>query len=70
MKDGFIKVAAGTPDVQVADCEFNADKIIEMVHEMEEQGAQDIPVETCFGRKLFWKKPEHSFSVLQKRPKR
>lgn len=24
MKDGFIKVAAGTPDVQVADCEFNA----------------------------------------------
>ena len=21
MKDGFIKVAAGTPDVQVADCE-------------------------------------------------
>ena len=51
MKDGFIKVAAGTPDVQVADCEFNADKIIEMVHEME-------------------KKPEHSFSVLQKRPKR
>ena len=40
MKDGFIKVAAGTPDVQVADCEFNADKIIEMVHEMEEQGAK------------------------------
>ena len=37
MKDGFIKVAAGTPDVQVADCEFNADKIIEMVHEMEDQ---------------------------------
>ena len=42
MKDGFIKVAAGTPDVQVADCEFNADKIIEMVHEMEEQGAKVI----------------------------
>ena len=40
MKDGFIKVAAGTPDVQVADCEFNADKIIEVVHEMEEQGAK------------------------------
>ena len=28
MKDGFIKVAAGTPDVQVADCEFNAAEII------------------------------------------
>ena len=32
MKDGFIKVAAGTPDVQVADCEFNASEIIKMVH--------------------------------------
>ncbi len=40
MKDGFIKVAAGTPEVQVADCEFNADKIIEMAKEMEEQGAK------------------------------
>ncbi|MBU5481176.1 NAD(+) synthase [Blautia sp. MSJ-19] len=40
MKDGFIKVAAGTPDVRVADCEFNAAEIIRMVHEMEEQGAK------------------------------
>lgn len=23
MKDGFIKVAAGTPDIKVADCEYN-----------------------------------------------
>ena len=35
MKDGFIKAAAGTPDVRVADCEFNATEIIRMVHEME-----------------------------------
>lgn len=40
MKDGFIKVAAGTPDVQVADCEFNAAKIIKMVREMEAEGAR------------------------------
>ena len=40
MKDGFIKVAAGTPDVRVADCEFNATEIIRMVHEMEEQRAK------------------------------
>ena len=40
MKDGFIKVAAGTPDVRVADCEYNATEIIRMVHEMEEQGAK------------------------------
>mgnify|MGYP000267283441 CR=1 FL=1 len=40
MKEWFIKAAAGTPDVRVADCEFNATEIIRMVHEMEEQGVQ------------------------------
>ena len=40
MKDGFIKVAAATPDVRVADCEFNATEIICMVHEMETEGAK------------------------------
>ena len=40
MKDGFIKVAAGTPDVQEADCEFNAAEIIKMVREMEAEGAR------------------------------
>lgn len=39
MKDGFIKVSAGTPDVRVADCEYNAGEIIRMVHEMAEEGA-------------------------------
>ena len=28
MKDGFIKVAACTPEIQVADVDFNVDKII------------------------------------------
>lgn len=40
MKDGFIKVSAGTPDVRVGDCEYNADEIIRMAHEMEGQGAR------------------------------
>ena len=40
MKDGFIKVSAATPDVRVGDCEYNADEIIRMVYEMEEQGAK------------------------------
>lgn len=40
MKDGFIKVSAGTPDVRVADCGYNAGKIIEMVREMESRGAK------------------------------
>ena len=77
MKDGFIKVAAGTPDVRVADCEFNATEIIRMVHEMEEQGAKVmvfrnsvlllIPVEICSGRKIFWKRQRCSWYVLQKK---
>ncbi|NLZ45728.1 MAG: NAD(+) synthase [Clostridiales bacterium] len=31
MKNGFIKVSACTPEIRVADCNFNADKIIEMI---------------------------------------
>lgn len=33
MKDGFIKVAAATPKIQVADCIYNADRIIEIIAE-------------------------------------
>lgn len=40
MKDGFIKVSAGTPQVQVANCEYNAGEIIHMVREMEAHGAK------------------------------
>lgn len=31
MKDGFIRTAAATPDIKVADCDYNADKIIELI---------------------------------------
>ncbi len=31
MKDGFIRVAAVTPDIKVADCDYNADRIIELI---------------------------------------
>ena len=64
MKYGFIKAAAGTPDVRVADCEFNATEIIRMVHEMEEQGAKVmvfpelcITAYTCGD--LFWQEKKH-----------
>lgn len=77
MKDGFIKAAAGTPDVRVADCEFNATEIIRMVHEMEEQGAKVmvfpelcITAYTCgdlFWQEIFWKRQRCSWYVLQKK---
>ena len=40
MKDGFIRVAAATPDIKVADPVFNAEKIWEMIEEGREKGAK------------------------------
>ncbi len=42
MKDGFVRVAACTPNVRVADCEYNANEIIRMVREAGENGAKVI----------------------------
>ena len=42
MYDGFIKVAAATPEVRVADVEFNASKTIEYIKEAEKNGAKLI----------------------------
>ena len=42
MKDGFIKVAAATPEIHVADCAFNADNILTLCQEANEQGVQVI----------------------------
>ena len=36
MKDGFIKVAAGTPEIQVTNCEYNADAIIALIKRAEQ----------------------------------
>ena len=44
MKDGFIKIACATPDVKVADCQYNADRIIELVTEAHSRGVKII----CF----------------------
>ena len=37
MKDGFLRVAAATPDVKVSDWKYNTDKIIEMIFKLEKQ---------------------------------
>ena len=31
MKDGFISVAAGTPNIKVASCRYNAEQIFTMM---------------------------------------
>ena len=44
MKDGFIKIACATPQLKVADCEYNTDRIIEMIKEACRLGVKII----CF----------------------
>lgn len=42
MRDGFIRVAAATPDIKVADCDHNADKIIELIKQAAEEDVSII----------------------------
>ncbi len=44
MKDGFIKIACATPELKVADCAFNADRIIELIKEAHTSGVKIV----CF----------------------
>ena len=40
MRDGFLKVAAATPKLRVADCDFNTEKILEMTAHAAKQGVK------------------------------
>ena len=41
MKDyGFVKVAAAIPSVRVADCEYNVEQMLLMMHQADEQGVE------------------------------
>ena len=40
MKNGFVKVAAATPDIRVADVEFNTQSIINVMEEAQKNGAK------------------------------
>ena len=40
MKDGFIKVAAGTPNIRVADCEYNKNSILQTIKDAYNQGVK------------------------------
>ena len=42
MKDGFIKVCAATPDIRVADCNYNKEKIKTLIADAEKHGAKLI----------------------------
>lgn len=42
MKDGFLKVACATPEIKVANCPFNAEKIVEYSKEAYKNGAKVV----------------------------
>ncbi len=42
MKHGFIKVAAATPVIRVADCNYNAEQIIELIDHAQQKGIKLI----------------------------
>ncbi len=48
MKDGFIKVAAGTPEIRVADCDYNRTSILNIIREADMQGVKILALpEMC-----------------------
>ena len=48
MRDGFVKVAAGTPKIRVADCDYNAGQIIALMKEAMAQGVKVLALpELC-----------------------
>ena len=48
MRDGFVKVAAGTPKIRVADCGYNAGQIIALMREAAAQGVKVLALpELC-----------------------
>lgn len=48
MRDGFVKAAAGTPKIRVADCEYNAGQIIALMQEAAAQGVKVLALpELC-----------------------
>ena len=40
MRDGFVKIAAGTPEIKVADCAYNAKACIELIQQANAQGVK------------------------------
>jgi len=48
MKDGFIKAAAGTPEIRVADCEYNRRSVLKLIGEAESEGVKVLALpELC-----------------------
>ena len=48
MRDGFVKAAAGTPNIRVADCAYNGEQIITLIKAAAAQGVKVLALpELC-----------------------
>jgi len=59
MKDGFVRAAVGTPEIHVADCEFNAQSIISLMNEAKENKVKllvlpELCITCATAQDLFW----------------
>ncbi len=74
MKNGFVKVAAATAEIRVADVAYNMEKILEAMKETERQGAKVVVFPelcltgyTCgdlFGQELLLKRTKEAVHIL------
>jgi len=59
LKDGFVRVAAGVPEIRVADCEYNASQVIALMEQAAEQSVKvlvlpELCITGCTCDDLFW----------------
>lgn len=47
MKDGFLRVAAATPKIRVADCDYNAEQILDVIKKAPEDTSLLVFPELC-----------------------
>lgn len=57
MRDGFVKIAAGTPKIKVADCMYNAEQIIALMKEAAGQGVKVLSLPGAVHHRLHLRRP-------------
>ena len=57
MKDGFIRVAAATPDVKVADTRWNREQIEKIMKECSRRRRKTAGISRTFHNRLYLRRP-------------
>ena len=57
MRDGFIKIAAATPDLHAADCAYNTSEIVKLAKEAAAKGREAHHVPRAVPDRLYLRRP-------------